>query len=70
MQTVADRVYEIMRKLPESKAIEVLNFAESIQAQAQPETDENDFFALAGLWEGRNIDPASLRKKAWPEQSP
>jgi hypothetical protein len=68
MQTVADRVYEIMRKLPESKAIEVLNFAESIQAQS--ETDENDFFALAGLWEGRNIDPASLRKKAWPEQSP
>jgi hypothetical protein len=38
--------------------------------QAQSETAKNDFLALAGLWEGRNIDPASLRHKAWPEQNP
>ncbi|WP_458504612.1 hypothetical protein [Methylomagnum sp.] len=68
MQTVADRIFEITRNLPESKALAVLKFAESMQTK--PDDEENDFFALAGLWEGRDIDPASLRKKAWPEQSP
>lgn len=65
MQTVADKVFEITRNLPESKAAAVLKFAESMQAS--PEDEENDFFALAGLWKGRDIDQASLRKKAWPE---
>ena len=68
MQTIADRFYEIMRNLPDAKAVEILNFAESVQAGNA--ADENDFFALAGLWEGRNIELASLRKKAWPEQCP
>lgn len=69
MSSVADRVYEITRNLPESKAAEVLRFAESTQAQNQ--IGEGDFFAFAGLWEGRcSIGQDSLRKKAWPERRP
>ncbi|SMF96279.1 hypothetical protein SAMN02949497_3673 [Methylomagnum ishizawai] len=67
MSSVAERVYEITRNLPESKAAEVLRFAEALQAE--PEAGESDFFALAGLWQGRDIDAAALRRKAWPERS-
>ena len=28
--------------------------------------DEQDFFAAAGLWEGRNLNLETIRKKAWP----
>jgi hypothetical protein len=27
---------------------------------------DNDFFALAGLWEGRDITLESIRREAWP----
>jgi hypothetical protein len=30
---------------------------------------EADFFALAGIWEDRQIDLASIRQQAWPRQS-
>ncbi len=56
MPPVTDRVYEITRNPPESKAAEVLRFAEAMRAA--PEADAGDFFALAGLWEGREIDAA------------
>ena len=29
---------------------------------------ENDFFALAGMWENRNISAEDLRAKAWPKR--
>ena len=70
MQTLAEKVYDIVRMLPESRAAEILSFAEAVQAETETRTEENDFFALAGLWRGRDINPASLRKKAWPEHSP
>ena len=31
--------------------------------------DEQDFFAAAGLWEGRNLNLETIRKKAWPMSS-
>ena len=27
-----------------------------------------DFFSLAGLWAGREVSLASIRRKAWPKQ--
>jgi len=36
-------------------------------ASKSPHQDE-DFFALAGLWEGRDIDLNQLRGEAWPER--
>ncbi|MBP6470402.1 MAG: hypothetical protein KBE23_12455 [Chloroflexi bacterium] len=26
-----------------------------------------DFFALAGIWQGRNIDLDTIRQQAWPK---
>ena len=31
-------------------------------------TAENDFFALAGMWENRDISAEDLRSKAWPKK--
>ncbi|MBK7177404.1 MAG: hypothetical protein IPH82_09485 [Chloroflexi bacterium] len=28
---------------------------------------ETDFFALGGIWQGRNIDLDTLRQQAWPK---
>jgi len=33
------------------------------------DTDSADFFALAGLWEGRSISQSSIRKDAWPDRN-
>ena len=54
--------------------IEDLNYVELIEGSSEeltetlpaevPSTD--DFMALAGMWEGRDIDAEELRKKAWP----
>lgn len=35
----------------------------------QSEKDNDDFFALAGLWADRDITQESLRRQAWPRQS-
>lgn len=41
----------------------------SFDAQdADGETDDADFFALAGIWEERRIDADSIRRQAWPRQ--
>lgn len=29
---------------------------------------ENDFFALAGMWENRDISAEDLRSKVWPKR--
>ncbi len=29
---------------------------------------EDDFFALAGMWENRNVSDKNLRAKAWPKR--
>ena len=31
--------------------------------------DDEAFFALAGIWEGRDISLETIRRKAWSEQS-
>ena len=28
--------------------------------------EENEFFAMAGLWEGRDISLKTIREQAWP----
>ena len=66
MTTIAERVHEIMQDLTEDKAAEVLDFAEFVKARSSQ--DEGDFFAMAGLWEGRDVDQAQLRKQAWPDR--
>lgn len=66
MSSIADQIYRIARDLPEAKAAEILEFATFIKDK---ETLENgDFFAMAGIWESRNIGLESLRQRAWPER--
>jgi hypothetical protein len=31
--------------------------------------EENEFFAMAGLWEGRDISLKTIREQAWPYRS-
>ncbi|MBM3124841.1 MAG: hypothetical protein FJZ87_07155 [Chloroflexi bacterium] len=33
------------------------------------QSDEDEFFALAGLWAGREITSDSVRQKAWPPRA-
>ncbi len=66
MSNIAERIYEIMQYLPDDKAAEILDFAEFVKARESQ--DEEKFFAVAGLWEGRGLDQAQLRKEAWPDR--
>ena len=52
-----------------------LDFIESITEKNVPTevstsaANEKEFFALAGLWTGRNISLKTLREQAWPYRS-
>lgn len=54
------------------KLLRSLDFVEAIETSQethQPETTDDEFFALAGIWADRQIDQASLRQQAWPRQT-
>lgn len=51
-----------------------LDFVETISEKELPDSsgavnDENDFFAMAGLWVGRDISLKTIREQAWPYRS-
>ena len=37
--------------------------------QEASRNDAADFFSLAGLWSGRDIDVEAIRRQAWPRQA-
>jgi hypothetical protein len=41
------------------------DFKETTTAQ----TDTSNFFAMAGLWEGRDVSLETIRQKTWPKES-
>jgi hypothetical protein len=48
-----------------------LDFIEAITEvdlsnESSSANEESEFFALAGLWEGRDITLKSIREQAWP----
>jgi hypothetical protein len=51
--------------------LRLLDFVELVEFDEQSETQADDeaFFALAGLWEGREISLETIRQNAWPRQS-
>ncbi|MCK6627334.1 MAG: hypothetical protein L6R45_19425 [Anaerolineae bacterium] len=50
--------------------VEAVNTAsEEIEPVSTSTGEVSDFFALAGLWEGREITLNSIRQRAWPRQS-
>jgi len=55
-----------------SKILTALDFVDSVEIiedQTTLSDHEQDFFALAGLWEDRNITPESIREAAWREEN-
>lgn len=52
--------------------LRALDFIEEVTASDLPafkpkgRASEKDFFALAGLWAGRDVTLDSIRQKAWP----
>ena len=58
----ADLLLRLLRSLDFIDVVEV----------ADPEVSEEteaDFFAMAGVWQGREITQESLRQQAWPRQA-
>lgn len=54
------------------KLLRSLDFVEAIETSQEarkPETTDDEFFALAGIWTDRQVDQASLRQQAWPRQA-
>lgn len=51
--------------------VEVLQDSQSAKQKTKHVEEENsdDFFALAGIWENRDIDADDLRAKAWPKRN-
>lgn len=46
-----------------------LDFVQSVRTcQDNAEEEGGDFFALAGLWQDREISLDSIRQQAWPRQ--
>ncbi len=56
--------------------LKALDFVDSVSSAdipanemvAERDVSSADFFALAGIWAGREITLSSVRKKAWPER--
>lgn len=48
--------------------LDSLDFIDLVEVKHQraSEQDEAEFFALAGIWQGRDISQESLRNSAWP----
>jgi len=51
--------------------LKALDFIEEVTTketalQARGKISDKDFFALAGLWAGRDVTLDSIRQKAWP----
>jgi hypothetical protein len=55
-------LYELLRSL------DFVDVISSEESKVTDTTSDEDFFALAGIWEGRDIDLASIREQAWPRQ--
>ena len=71
---------EKIKQLPPEQQQEVFNFIESIDLKYQQENavspsqipekpKQEDFFAVAGIWENREINIESIRQQAWREKT-
>ena len=73
---MAQIVIEVSNKKKAQLLLELLrslDFIERITAHEEVSTMEtksdDDFFALAGIWEGRDINLEDIRQKAWPART-
>lgn len=58
--TIADRIYELVKAMPEEQATAVLNFVEHLHQEQQPTSQPLDFRSAAGLgkevWQSVDVD--------------
>ena len=52
------------------RSLDFVELAETNERQSGDQENDEAFFALAGLWEGREVTLDTIRRKAWPRQSP
>jgi phosphopantetheine adenylyltransferase len=46
-------------------ALDFVNSVEVVEDNTNITDNQQDFFALAGMWENRNISTESIRQQAW-----
>ncbi|MBJ7899347.1 MAG: DUF2281 domain-containing protein [Cyanobacteria bacterium RI_101] len=71
-------IQKIQQFSPE-KLEKILEYIEFLEYQDHPlksekkskssEEKEQDFFALAGIWEGKSVTQETIRKNAWGEEN-
>ncbi len=71
MEQLIVRVADKQKAEMLSKILSALDFVNSVELMEDktttPNNNEQDFFALAGLWENRNVTTESIRQEAWRE---
>ena len=70
LKTHARQIEKITQGITAADRDEVITHEDVIkemEAIAQPVSGD-DFFSCAGIWENRDIDPTTIRAKAWPDQ--
>ncbi len=80
MASTSDIKTEIITQLnflPKKSLDEVKKFIQLLFVKKQSEhswsmnkenrTDDSDFFEICGMWQDRDIDSSSFRRKAWRE---
>jgi hypothetical protein len=65
MLTLEMAIQKIQQLSPE-KQKQVFQLIEALDKKAE---DSEDFFAITGIWENREITTKTLRQEAWKEQN-
>lgn len=72
METVILKIKNKTKLRHFMKLINDLDYVEILQSESNPHqkgsVSEDDFFALAGMWEDRDMSSEDLRAKAWPKK--
>ncbi|MFM7408768.1 MAG: hypothetical protein ACKO3K_19465 [Cuspidothrix sp.] len=50
-------------------ALDFVNSVEVVEDNTNIADNQQDFFALAGIWETRNITTESIRQQAWKTEN-
>jgi hypothetical protein len=77
MEQITIRIQDKQKARRLIDLLKILDFIDSIEADETDITgedailqkEEDDFFALAGLWQGRDTSQEIIRKQAWPSRS-
>lgn len=49
------------------KTVDYIHLKKDQSKHERSKAKEDDFFALAGMWEGKDVSAVEIRKKAWPK---